>query len=184
MNTVEPIRDIGMVWDIADYLGTNSERNRIMFLFGVYVGIRVSDILKLKVRDVREQRYVYIREQKTGKEKQFPINDELRPMLNRYIKGREDYEWLFPSRQKEQHLGRVQAYNILNEAGRRFGLEKIGTHTMRKTFGYHFYQQTHDIVTLQKIFNHSDMHITMRYIGIEQDAMNEAIRNLSFKRKR
>lgn len=184
MNTVEPIRDIGTVWDIAEYLGETSERNKIMFLFGIYVGIRVSDILKLKVRDVREQKYIYIREQKTGKEKQFPINDELRPMLNRYIKGKADYEWLFPSRQQEQHLGRVQAYNILNEAGRKFGLEKIGTHTMRKTFGYHFYQQTHDAVTLQKIFNHADLHITLRYIGIEQEGMNEAIRNLSFKKRR
>ena len=184
MNTVEPIRDIGTVWDIADYLGEKSERNKIMFLFGIYVGIRISDILKLKVRDVHNQKYVYIREQKTGKEKQFPINDELKPMINRYIKGKSDYEWLFPSRQQEQPLGRVRAWQILNEAGKRFGLEKIGTHTMRKTFGYHFYKQTHDIVKLQKIFNHADHHITMRYIGIEQDEMNDAIRNLSFKRKR
>ena len=52
MNTVEPIRDINTVWDIADYLGEKSERNKIMFLFGIYVGIRISDILSLKVRDV------------------------------------------------------------------------------------------------------------------------------------
>ena len=38
MNTVEPIRDIGTVWDIAEYLGETSERNKIMFLFGIYVG--------------------------------------------------------------------------------------------------------------------------------------------------
>ena len=62
MNTVEPIRDINTVWDIADYLGEKSERNKIMFLFGIYVGIRVSDILSLKVRDVRDMNYVSIRE--------------------------------------------------------------------------------------------------------------------------
>ena len=136
MNTVEPIRDINTVWDIADYLGEKSERNKIMFLFGIYVGIRVSDILSLKVRDVRDMNYVSIREMKTGKEKRFPINEELRPLLN------------------------------------------------RKTFGYHFYQQTHDIVTLQKIFNHDNTHITMRYIGLEQDAISESIMKLSFKKRR
>ena len=47
MNTVEPIRDIDTVWDIADYLGETSERNRMMFLFGIYVRFRISDILKL-----------------------------------------------------------------------------------------------------------------------------------------
>ena len=102
MNTVEPIRDINTVWDIADYLGEKSERNKIMFLFGIYVGIRVSDILSLKVRDVRDMNYVSIREMKTGKEKRFPINEELRPLLNRYIKGKADYEPLFPSRQQNR----------------------------------------------------------------------------------
>ena len=67
MNTVEPIRDIGKIWDIADYLGEQNERNRIMFLFGIYVGLRISDILKLQVRDVRDKSHVTIREQKTGK---------------------------------------------------------------------------------------------------------------------
>lgn len=184
MNTVEPIRDINTVWDIADYLGEECERNKVMFLFGIYVGIRISDILALRVRDVRDKSYVAIREIKTGKERRFPINEELRPTLNRYIKGKADYEWLFPSRQGDKAISRYQAYNILAKAGDKFGLEHIGTHTLRKTFGYHYYQQTHDIVTLQKIFNHSDFHITMRYIGIEQDAINESIMNLSFKRKR
>lgn len=184
MNTAQPIRDIGTVWDIAEYLGEKSERNKMMFLFGIYVGLRISDIIKLKVRDVRNLDSVSIREQKTGKERQFPINDELRPLLRNYIKGKSDYEWLFPSRQQGEHIGRIQAYNILNEAGKYFGLEQIATHTMRKTFGYHFYQQTKDIVTLQKIFNHASIHITLRYIGIEQDAINEAIRNLSFKKRR
>lgn len=184
MNTVEPIRDIDTVWDIAEYLGESSERNKIMFLFGIYVGIRISDIVTRKIRDVRDLDYVRIREQKTGKEKAFPINPELRPLLKSYISNHADYEWLFPSRQGEGHIKRGQAYKILNDAGKRFGLEHLGTHTMRKTFGYHFYQQTHDAVTLQKIFNHSDLHITLRYIGIEQDAMDEAIRNLSFRKRR
>lgn len=183
MNTVEPIRDINTVWDIADYLGESSERNRIMFLFGIYVGIRISDILEFRVRDVRDKARVSIREKKTGKEKTFPINSELRPELNRYIKDKADYEWLFPSRQGSDHLSRVQAYKILNEAGQRFGLERIGTHTMRKTFGYHFYQQTHDVATLMKILNHSSAAITLRYIGVSQDMQDELIMNLSFRRR-
>ena len=53
MNTVEPIRDVSLVNDIADYLREQSERNYILFLFGIYSGLRISDILKLRVRDVR-----------------------------------------------------------------------------------------------------------------------------------
>lgn len=183
MNTVEPIRDVGKIWDIADYLKEGSERNYVMFLFGIYVGLRISDILRLQVRDVRDKKHVSIREKKTGKEKVFPINDELKPILNRYIKGKADYEYLFPSRQGDGAITRQMAYKVLNEAAKHFGLESIGTHTLRKTFGYHFYQQTHDIATLRDILNHADISITFRYIGINQDIKDEAMRKLSFRRK-
>ena len=74
MNTVEPIRDINTVNDIADYLRSRSERDYIMFLFGIYSGLRRSDILKLRVRDVRRKEKIGTREKKTGQEKKFPLN--------------------------------------------------------------------------------------------------------------
>jgi integrase len=48
----------------------------------------------------------------------------------------------------------------------------IGTHTLRKTFGYHFYQRTKDVAMLQQIFGHSASSITLRYIGINDDMMD------------
>ncbi|RAP14991.1 hypothetical protein HS9_00315 [Bacillus velezensis] len=56
-------------------------------------------------------------------------------------------------------------------------MDDIGTHMLRKTFGYHFYKQTKDVAMLQEIFNHSDQRTTLRYIGINQDAMNNAMKN-------
>lgn len=183
MNTVEPIRDINVVNDIADYLREQSERNYIMFLFGIYSGLRISDILKLRVRDVRGKEKIIMREKKTGKERRFPINKALKKSLVRYIEPMKDYEFLFKSRQGcNSPISRQQAWKILRKAGERFGLESIGTHTLRKTFGYHMYQQTHDIVTIQKILNHATQEYTLRYIGITQDTMDSAISNLSFGR--
>lgn len=183
MNTVEPIRDMDVIWDIADYFKQWDERNYVMFLCGIYMGLRISDILKLKVRDVRKAQYVIIREQKTGKEKKFPINKELRPVLNRYIEGMKDYEYLFQSRQGKNHpISRQQAYNIMSAAKKQFGLDSIGTHTLRKTFGYHMYKQTGDIATLKEILNHADISVTFRYIGINQETKDDRIQHLSYKR--
>ena len=53
MNYVEPIRDSTTVQDIADYLNEVSPKYFIMYMIGIYSGLRISDILKLKVRDVR-----------------------------------------------------------------------------------------------------------------------------------
>lgn len=153
-------------------------------MFGIYTGLRISDILKFRVRDVRDKDAVYIREKKTGKEKRFPINAELKPVIKDYIYGKDDYEYLFKSPRGNRPITRQQAYNILSEAGRQFDIDKIGTHTLRKTFGYHMYQQTHDAVTIKEILNHSDISITLRYIGINQDNKDKAIKNLSFKKRK
>ena len=74
--------------------------------------------------------------------------------------------------------GKEQAYKILNKAVRAVGMtRRIGTHTLRKTFGYHCYQKYDDVVLLQKIFNHSSPKITLRYIGIEQEDIDAVYRD-------
>lgn len=184
MNTVEPIRDMDLVLDVADYLKTRNERDYVLFMFGIYTGLRISDILNFRVRDIRDKDSVYIREKKTGKEKRFPINDELKPILRAYIKGKRDFEFLFKSpRYPNRPISRQQAYNILSEAGKMFGLDSIGTHTLRKTFGYHMYQQTHDATTLMEILNHASIASTLRYICINQDNKDKAIKGLTFQKK-
>lgn len=180
MNTVEPIRDMGLVLDIADYLKQQSDRNYLMFMFGIYSGLRISDILNFRVRDVRDKKHIYIREKKTGKEKRFLINKELRKIIKEYVIGKEDYEYLFESPRGHKPISRQQAYNIISDAGKQFGLDDLGTHTLRKTFGYHMYQNTKDAAMLMKLFNHSDIHITLRYIGVEQDTTDAAIGSLKF----
>lgn len=187
MNTVQPIRDREKIKDIAEYLGDKNERDRIMFGIGIYVGLRVSDILEFRIRDIRSKDgkikdHVAIREIKTGKEKYFPINSNFKNDLAEYVEGKADREWLFPSRQGDgrKHITRQRAYGIIREAGEQFGLENLGTHTMRKTFGYWHYQTHRDIATLQKIFNHSSPAVTMHYIGIDQEYMDKTMSDLDF----
>jgi len=55
-------------------------------------------------------------------------------------------------------------------------MDSIGTHTLRKTFGYHFYQKYKDIALLQELFNHSAPSVTLRYIGINQDMIDVAMK--------
>ena len=55
----------------------------------------------------------------------------------------------------------------------------IGTHKMRKTFGYWHYQQYKDVAILQEIFNHSSPSVTLRYIGINQDNIDKSYMNFS-----
>jgi len=181
MNFVEPIRDKTTVKDIGDYLKEVHEKYYIMYMIGIYSGLRVSDILKLKVRDVRGKTDIKLREKKTGKEKLFPVNAELSKAIATYCEGKKDYDYLVPSaRARNKAVSREYAYRVIHAAGQRFGLDNLGTHTMRKTFGYHFYMQNKDIVLLMRIFNHNDQSKTLRYIGVEQSTINDAMKKFTY----
>ncbi len=72
------------------------------------------------------------------------------------------------------------ALRVLSNAARNCGLEyKIGTHSLRKTFGYRLYMSDTDIELIQKLLNHSSPAITLSYIGITQNDMDEAILSLN-----
>ncbi|MDT8717616.1 site-specific integrase [Clostridium sp. 19966] len=181
MNYVEPIRDKKEIASILAYARKDNERDFIMLMLGFHTGLRISDILDLKVRDVRNKKRIDIQEQKTGKSKHFLINKELGLYLRQYCKDKESYEYLICSREGiNKPITRQRAYQIIKEIGGMFGLEELGCHSLRKSFGYHHYMQYKDVVLLQKIFNHSKPEITLRYIGIEQKAIDDSIEGLSF----
>ncbi len=177
MTAVEPIRNLRDIRRIEKILEKQNERNLLIFILGINCGLRISDILALNVDDVKDRNYIQIVEKKTGKYKKFPINDKLKPMFAKYTKGKQPDEPLFKTRFNNR-LDRIAAYRMINDACEKAGLEEnIGTHTLRKTFGYHYYQKYKDVVMLQKIFNHSNPQLTLRYIGIEQDAIDESYMN-------
>jgi len=179
MNLVQPIRNKQKIGEIKAILKRQSDRDYILFTMGINTGLRVSDILKLQVKDIRNRTHITIKETKTRKPKRFRINANLRSIIDEYIAGMSNNDYLFPSRKGGNPIGRVQAYKIINTAAAKVGLNEIGTHTMRKTFGYWLYRQTKDVAQLQEILNHSAPSITLRYIGINQDVIDRAIDGFS-----
>lgn len=173
MNIVEPIRDKDDIEAMKSYLREWSERNYILFLVGINTGFRIGDILKLKVKDVQGW-HIRVKEQKTGKTKSIKMTRRLKNELRDYVKDKPLHHYLFQSRNgKNKPLDRRTAYWILKTAGAELGIENIGTHTMRKTFGYHYYQKYKNVADLMSIFNHSSPAITLIYIGVRQDDLDK-----------
>ena len=177
MSTVEPIRDLEHLRRLQDYFEKKNKRDLLLFTIGINCGLRISDIVALNVGDVRGKTYIRIIEQKTGKPKQIHINTKLQLMFAEFTEGKSEKAPLFTT-VFGNRLDRFGAYYILKSACRAINLpEKIGTHTMRKTFGYHHYKKFRDIAILQMIFNHSSPQITLRYIGINQDQIDNSYKN-------
>jgi integrase len=189
METVSPIRDKRQIEAMKKALG--SPRDKLLFIFGINSGLRISDILKLKVGDVRGQDAIYLvtdedgkkkvfREQKTGKAKQVRLNKSIKDAIKTLVpKDASDNDYLIPS-QKGGAIDRTQAHRILDAAAKRAGItESVSCHSLRKTFGYHAYQGGTDLALLQSIFNHASQRVTLRYIGIEQDDINDVYDTLN-----
>ena len=175
MSEVQPIRDKEKIKQIKELLKKKNYRDYLLFIFGINSGLRISDILKIKVKNVRNQTHINIEETKTRKSKRFAINNNIKEALNGYIDNMDNEDYLFKSRQGGNNpINRPMAYIILNEVAQKVGLSEIGTHTLRKTFGYWHYKQYRDIAMLQDIFNHSSQRITMCYIGISQDEIDKS----------
>ena len=82
MREVKAISDEEKIRDMKNYLSKKNKRDYILFLIAISTGLRIGDILKLRVEDVYNKNSILIKEQKTGKRKEI----ELSPKLKREIK--------------------------------------------------------------------------------------------------
>ena len=183
MNFVQPIRDRERLEEMKEELKKSGTRNYMLFYVGVNTGLRISDIVKLNYNDIRNsdgsmKSHISIVEKKTNKLKRFPIVNGLYTELDKYTKNMRDGEYIFKSNKgQNKPITTTQAYRIISNAATNVGLEEVGTHTLRKTFGYHHYKQFKDIAILQQIFNHSSPSITLKYLGIDQDEIDKSYSN-------
>lgn len=181
MKEVQPIRHKK---DINKMKRALHGRNKLLFVLGINLGLRISDLLSLKASHFYNEKnrfhsHIVIVEQKTKKTRKLTISDAVKKEIkDAGITGHSE-DYVFPSRKGSKPIGRVQAYRILNEAAERAGLEEVGTHTLRKTFGYHAYKGGVKLSLLQRIFNHASEKTTLHYIGITQDKIDDVYNTVS-----
>ena len=86
MEYVQPIRDIEKIEEVKSILREHGTRDLLLFCLGINTALRVSDLLKFKVGDVRNKSHIELKEQKTGKLKRFLLKGNLLALIEDYIK--------------------------------------------------------------------------------------------------
>lgn len=186
IQTSEPLRSMKQINLVRSLIQTSTDyplRNRLLFDIGINNGIRTIDLLALKVSDVLDQNgnpksETTIIESKTGKKRTLRFKPKLQDEIKTYLDKRVfKSDWLFPStKQRNKHLSTQAIYRMFKRISENQpSLKGLTAHSMRRTFGYHFYKRTHDIVPLMKLFNHSSQAITLRYIGIEKEDIDKEL---------
>jgi integrase len=194
MNYVEPIRDRKKIAQIKNLLrGQKRFRDLLLFVVGINSALRISDLLQLRTDHFfddhsRIKRRFWIKEQKRGKRQEVVINDSIRTTLEEYLaaypqitKNPENY--IFFSTKGEDYfhsIKRGQAWKLITSICREVGLSgDFGTHSLRKTWGYHARLSGVDLALIMHKLNHESIAYTRRYLGITDDELQAVVERLN-----
>ena len=185
MNLVQPIRDKTQISRMVN-LAQRHDRQcggvswELLLSVGMNTGLRISDILELRVGDILSG--AAIRPKKTRGRSSTRVFFQLDAATERRVRvllsGRDPQEFAFTSRKKDRYSGekkaitRQRAYQIVKQLATEAGVKgPIGTHTLRKTYGYWDYQTYRDPETLRQELGHDNITSTLHYIGVNEDHM-------------
>lgn len=208
----EPIKDKEDIRRISDYLvGQGRYRDNMLFIVGINIGLRVSDLIELRFSDFIDAEGKYKSEfdvfehktrksRKVAKNRRIGINDAVIWAIDEYLnsenrqgKIKKINDYLFPATRSDTETGHINRKTVdmmIKGVIKDLGIQvKASTHTLRKTFGYQMMANAPDgkkeetLLLLQEIFGHSDTRVTRRYIGITQEDITDAYMslNLGFK---
>ena len=188
MKGTRPLSNEEIIEINKHFTGTYEIRNRSLFMLGVSIGGRISEMLSLRIGDVWQNKkpikdVVFNKHIVKGGEvsRAVPLNEDGRQAVSNLIawhlkKGEPDPNSpLFPSR-KGGRLDRRAADNVMRKTFQAAGLNgKLGTHSLRKSFAQRLYDQTSDIFVVKEMLGHKHTDTTQKYLGVNYRSAREAI---------
>ena len=189
MNFVEPIRDRKKIAQIKNLLrGQCQYRDLLLFVVGINAALRASDLLQLQTGHFMDDHQrikgrFWIKEKKRGKRHEVVINNSIKEALEEYLKSypgivNNPENFVFFNTKTydfSQPIKRGQAWKFITSICHQVGLSgNYGTHTLRKTWGYHARKQGVDLALIMHKLNHESIAYTKRYLGIT-DAELQAV---------
>ncbi|MDD4110678.1 MAG: tyrosine-type recombinase/integrase [Clostridia bacterium] len=173
---LKDIKDVEMIlyWFLKERENSKSsikrfqyDRNWMLCFLGFNTTFRAEDLLQLRVQDLING-YISIKENKTGKPQNFKMDNKLfQDVLSYFGRNNLRYEdYIFKSQMNSNMaITRQQANNVLKKVSKATKLKsRFSMHTLRKTFGYHYYNNKGNLMTLMRMYNHDSPNTTLLYV--------------------
>ena len=175
------------------FAGTFAIRNRSLFMLGVSVGGRISEMLALTIGDVWQngrpvKDLLFVKGVVKGREsaRMVPVNENGQKAIADLIRWHKQKfgtldpnRPLFVSRKKGGRLDRTQAHRVLSAAFEKASLNgKLATHSLRKSFAQRVYDATSDIYLVKELLGHKEVETTREYLGVSYQKMQEAVASI------
>ena len=190
MREVEAVKTHAQRQQVEAHLADEGVIYADIWKLGVNTALRISDLLSLNMDHVRAldpaQPALNLIEQKTGKPRKIVVNTSALAVMQRRLVDHPGDVWLFQSaavnrnrREPPKSINRRSVSRVFEQVGQRVAPKVVlGTHSMRKTRGYALHKAGRSIESIAKVLNHSSPAVTMRYIGLVQQDIDESYTEL------
>jgi len=174
MAEVETIKKPDTIQLISHLLEIRCSRQMAdVWNIGLNLALRISDLLSIKFTDIQGDRLI-ITESKTGKLANIKLNDKAIKSIKGIQQAHPMHIYLFQSYRSQQMINSLPKPLSRRSVTKAFAIVgeelkiKLGTHSMRKSRGFFLYQSTRDIGRVMRMLRHGSEAVTLRYIGITQ----------------
>jgi integrase len=203
MNKTEPIYQRRDVEEFLRILNDWNKNYYIAAMIGIHWGLRISDIIALEIgrfvagtaKRIQVPNMILVTEIKTGRERHITVTPNMKKVLYAHVKRRiaQDggvYDPASPFIVSRKHgeegrrkpLSRQRLWEVFSLAAKRAGIrERIGTHSLRKTFAYQAWDTGEmGVDQIQKVFGHASVMTTHQYACIPNREEQKIYGLLSF----
>ena len=148
---------------------TNNEKHKTMLMLAYATGLRLQEIINLKIKDINSARMVInVIRAKGKKDRQAILSEKLLVQLRKYFKLYRPKEWLFEGQAGKQY-GYRSLQLVFQQAKERNGIQiPGGIHTMRHSFATHLLENGTDIRLIQELLGHNSIKTTIRYTHVSK----------------
>lgn len=156
---------------------TTTLKHRVLLMTTYAGGLRVSEVVHLRISDIDSQRMVIRVEQGKGRKDRYTLlSSRLLDALRQYVRVYRPTPWLFPQRRAAVPMDAASALRIYHLAKARAGIRKVGgIHALRHAFATHLVESGTDLATLQTLLGHSCIKTTMRYVQLSRGQVTERV---------
>lgn len=153
---------------IKGLLGVDNIKHQALLLLAYSAGLRVSEVVSLKVADINSDRMqININNAKGKKDRVVTLSQSILPILREYYTAYKPKTWLFEGQHINEHYSSRSAQQIFKDAYKKLQLPaQCSFHSLRHSFATHLLENGTDISYIQKLLGHNDIKTTLRYTQI------------------
>ena len=160
----------------ALFRSVSNIKHRAILMATYSAGLRVSEVVSLRVSDIDSERMVIRVEQGKGRKDRYaPMSERLLPVLRQYWKAARPPRWLFPGQDPNAPLTRSSVERVFKKAKNDAGITKsVTVHSLRHSFATHLLERGTDIRTIQRLLGHRSLSSTQIYTHVAKNYVNQA----------